>query len=221
MNDEEAESNSVNPVLKADWFNSRWGREDQRGNGNLMTGDKVLEAVKLIKTGEIVSLGMPYDAQMPIAPGPAYALRMPGGPTRGPYGDKSETIWNDEFVATEIGQIGTQMDALGHLGCMCGMRGDKTNMLFYNGNRLSEMWSPYGSRNSELKMLALLHPRRPVRRPGLEGPGPRRRRGDRARRPLGVPRTPGRRRIDDRAGRRGFRAHRPWIAPVYGNQHLL
>jgi len=36
------------------------------------------------------------------------------------------------------------MDALGHLGCMCGMRGDKTNMLFYNGNRLSEMWSPYG-----------------------------------------------------------------------------
>jgi hypothetical protein len=30
------------------------------------------------------------------------------------------------------------MDALGHLGCMCGMRGDKTNMLFYNGNRLSE-----------------------------------------------------------------------------------
>jgi hypothetical protein len=70
MNDEEAESNSVNPVLKADWFNSRWGREDQRGNGNLMTGDKVLEAVKLIKTGEIVSLGMPYDAQMPIAPGP-------------------------------------------------------------------------------------------------------------------------------------------------------
>ena len=69
---------------------------------------------------------------------------MPGGPTGGPYGDKSKTIWNDEFIATEIGQIGTQMDALGHLGCMCGMGGDKTNMLFYNGNRLSEMWSPYG-----------------------------------------------------------------------------
>ena len=144
MSDEEAESNSVSPVLKADWFNSRWGREDQRGNGNLMTREKVLEATQLIKTGEIVSLGMPYDARMPIAPGRAYALRMPGGPTGGPYGDKSKTIWNDEFIATEIGQIGTQMDALGHLGCMCGMRGDKTKMLFYNGNRLSEMWSPYG-----------------------------------------------------------------------------
>src|SRR5262249_40001471 len=39
---------------------------------------------------------------------------------------------------------GTQMDALGHLGCMCGFRGDKTRMLFYNGNRLADMWSPYG-----------------------------------------------------------------------------
>jgi kynurenine formamidase len=87
---------------------------------------------------------MPYDARMPLAPGRAYALRMPGGPTGGPYGGKSKTIWNDEFIATEIGQIGTQMDALGHLGCMCGMRGDKTKMLFYNGNRLSDMWSPYG-----------------------------------------------------------------------------
>jgi hypothetical protein len=49
-----------------------------------MTRDTVLEAVKLIKTGEIVSLGMPYDARMPTAAGRAYALRMPGGPTGGP-----------------------------------------------------------------------------------------------------------------------------------------
>ena len=78
------ESNSVSPVLKADWFNSRWGKEDQRGNGNLMTREKVLEAVKLIRTGEVVSLGMPYDTRMPIAPGRAYALRMPGGRRAGP-----------------------------------------------------------------------------------------------------------------------------------------
>ena len=100
--------------------------------------------MKLVRSGEVVSLGMPYDTKMPIAPGRAYALRMPGGPTGGPYGEKSRTIWNDEFIATEIGQIGTQMDALGHLGAMCGFRGDKTKMLFYNGNKLSDMWSPYG-----------------------------------------------------------------------------
>ena len=135
---------TASPVLSADWFKSRWGEDDQRGNGNLMTPMKVLEATQLIRTGEIVSLGMPYDTKMPIAPGRAYALRMPGGPTGGPHGGKSKTIWNDEFIATEIGQIGTQMDALGHLGCMCGVKGDKTHMLFYNGNKLSEMWSPYG-----------------------------------------------------------------------------
>jgi hypothetical protein len=63
------------PALSPEWFKSRWGPEDQRGNGNLMTSAKVLEAVKLIRTGEIISLGMPYDSRMPLAPSRAYALR--------------------------------------------------------------------------------------------------------------------------------------------------
>jgi kynurenine formamidase len=138
------ENAAASPALSPEWFKSRWGPDDQKGNGNLMTPAKTLQAIKLVKSGEVISLGMPYDTRMPIAPGRAYALRMPGGPTGGPYGEKSRTIWNDEFIATEIGQIGTQMDALGHLGSMCGFRGDKTRMLFYNGNRLSDMWSPYG-----------------------------------------------------------------------------
>jgi hypothetical protein len=54
-------SNSVSPILKADWFDSRWGQGDQRGNGNLMTREKVLEAVKPIRTGEVVSLGVRPD----------------------------------------------------------------------------------------------------------------------------------------------------------------
>jgi len=81
---------------------------------------------------------------MPLAPGRGFALRMPGGPTGGPHGEVSRTIWNDEYLSTEIGQIGTHMDALGHLGCQCGVMGDQSQMLFYNGNRLSDMWSPYG-----------------------------------------------------------------------------
>ena len=62
--------------------------DDQRGDGNLMSPAKVLEASRLIKTGEIVSLGHPYEATMPLAPGRAFALRMPGGPTGGPYGER-------------------------------------------------------------------------------------------------------------------------------------
>lgn len=68
MTDNATEPESIGPALALDWFNSRWGREDQRGNGNLMTAQKVLEAVRLIRTGEIVNLGMPYDARMPLAP---------------------------------------------------------------------------------------------------------------------------------------------------------
>jgi kynurenine formamidase len=132
------------PALGLNWQASRWGPDDQRGAGNLMSPAKALAASRLIKTGEIVSLGRPYEAKMPLAPGRAFALRMPGGPTGGPYGGRSRTIWNDEFISTEIGQIGTHMDALGHLGCQCGANGDRTHMLFYNGNRLSDMWSPYG-----------------------------------------------------------------------------
>jgi len=56
-----------NPALGLNWQVSRWGREDQRGNGNLMNATKVLEASRLIKTGEIVSLGRPYEAGMPLA----------------------------------------------------------------------------------------------------------------------------------------------------------
>jgi len=132
------------PTRGLDWGPSPWGPDDQRGAGNLMRPAKVLEATRLIKTGEIVSLGHPYEATMPLAPGRAFALRMPGGPTGGPYGEVSRTIWNDEYLSTEIGQIGTHMDALGHLGCQCGAMGDQSHMLFYNGNRLSDMWSPYG-----------------------------------------------------------------------------
>jgi kynurenine formamidase len=142
--DDEPISADEIPTLGLEWHASRWGPQDQRGNGNLMNPAKVLEASRLIRSGEIISLGRPYEANMPLAPGRAFALRMPGGPTGGPIGERSRTVWNDEFISTEIGQIGTHMDALGHLGCQCGANGDRTNMLFYNGNRLSEMWSPYG-----------------------------------------------------------------------------
>jgi hypothetical protein len=47
--------------LGADWLHSRWRPDDQRGKGNRVTPQKVVETVSLIWTGEIVSLGMPDD----------------------------------------------------------------------------------------------------------------------------------------------------------------
>lgn len=59
MTDNTSEPESISPALALDWVYSRWGREDQRGKGNLMTAQKVLEAVRLVRTREIVSLDMP------------------------------------------------------------------------------------------------------------------------------------------------------------------
>jgi kynurenine formamidase len=99
----------------------------------------VLAALKIVRAGTIVPLGFPYVSGMPLSPGRSFALRMPGGPTGGPIGEISRTVWNDDFLATEIGQIGTHMDALGHAGCACGR-----SALFYNGKSIEEIWSPYG-----------------------------------------------------------------------------
>lgn len=135
-----APGKTPNSALGDNWFPSIWGARDEIGAGNLLGPEKTLAAVRLIKTGQIVKLGFPYSKDMPLSPGRSFALRMPGGPTGGPEGAKSQTVWNDDFIATEIGQIGTHMDALGHAGCACGLG----NALFYNGRSLKDCWSSYG-----------------------------------------------------------------------------
>jgi len=48
------------PVLGRDWFPSLYGADDELGAGNLLGPRKTLEAVRLIRSGEIVRLGFPY-----------------------------------------------------------------------------------------------------------------------------------------------------------------
>ncbi|OED00894.1 hypothetical protein A9Z06_13175 [Rhizobium sp. YK2] len=133
-----------NPALGDNWFPSRWGADDELGAGNLLGPHKVLEASRLIKTGEMISLGFPYRSGMPLSPGRTFALKMPGGPTGGPEGRISRTVYNDDFIAAEIGQVGTHMDALGHLGGEISYPCGHCEALVYNGNKLSDIWTPYG-----------------------------------------------------------------------------
>lgn len=133
-----------NPALGAQWFPSRWGAEDEIGAGNLLGPHKVRDAARLIVTGEVVSMGFPYRVGMPLSPGRTFGIKMPGGPTGGPEGRISRTVWNDDFIATELGQIGTHMDALGHLGHQITYPCGHFETLVYNGNKLSDIWSPYG-----------------------------------------------------------------------------
>jgi kynurenine formamidase len=104
------------------WFPSRWGAADQRGAANRITPAKVLEAKSMITAGNLYQLGRPYENGMPMVGVRHFSLRIPQA--IGPLGS-NKTIYHDDLVSGELGQIGTQFDALGHLGI-----GD----LFYNGN---------------------------------------------------------------------------------------
>ena len=109
------------------WWPSKWGPQDEAGASNLITPAKVLEAAKLIKTGKIYELGRMYESAMPLFGSRVFALRIPGTPTGGPFG-KNKLVFHDEFVSTEIGQVGTQFDGLGHIGCITGKDGDMTEI---------------------------------------------------------------------------------------------
>lgn len=127
----------------APWWPSRWGAGDEAGASNWITPEKVLEAVKWIREGKIYRIGRIYEAGMPLFGARSFALRIPGGPTGGPFGE-NKLVYNDEFLATEIGQVGTQFDGLGHIGIALGKDGDKSEMRFYNGFTSAEINTAYG-----------------------------------------------------------------------------
>jgi kynurenine formamidase len=114
------------------WYPSRWGTDDQRGAANRITPAKVVEAAGLIRKGTVYQLGRVYEAGMPLLATRQYSLRIPD--VFGPNG-KNQMTYHDEVVTTQIGQVGTQFDGLGHVGI-----GD----LFYNGNRRGDFARPEG-----------------------------------------------------------------------------
>jgi kynurenine formamidase len=127
------------------WPHPKWGKDDQAGASNWITPAKVLDAAKLIKDGKIYRIGRVYESGMPKFGERAFTLRIPGGPTGGPFG-ANKLIYNDEFLATEIGQTGTQFDGLAHIGIQMGKDGDKNEMRYYNGVTEQELGGAYGMR---------------------------------------------------------------------------
>jgi kynurenine formamidase len=125
------------------WWPSRWGADDEAGASNWITPEKVLAATRLIRTGRIYEMGRVAEQHMPVFGERGFLLRMVGSPTGGPFGD-NKIVWNDEFLATEIGQVGSCLDGLGHIGCQTGSDGDAAAMRFYNGFTLKDMAAPYG-----------------------------------------------------------------------------
>jgi len=125
------------------WWPSKWGADDEAGASNHMTPEKTLDAARLIRDGKVYKIGRVYEAGMPLFGVRAFSLRIPGGPTGGPFG-ANKLVYNDEFLSAEIGQTGTQFDGLGHIGIQLGKDGDKSEMRFYNGFTSAEINDAYG-----------------------------------------------------------------------------
>jgi kynurenine formamidase len=123
------------------WPHPKWGKDDQAGASNWITPAKVLDAVKLIKDGKIYKVGRVYQAGMPLFGQRTFNVRIT--PVAASFG-ANKLVGHDEFVATEIGQTGTQFDGLGHIGLQMGNDGDLKEVRFYNGITEFEMIDTYG-----------------------------------------------------------------------------
>jgi kynurenine formamidase len=120
------------------WWPSEWGPADQRGAANRLGPTQVKAAAGLIREGTIYSLGRVYEHGMPLPGKRHFSLTIPGSPTGGPSG-KNQGVYHDDLFSGEIGQIGTQLDGLGHVGVRVG-----DDDYFYNGFRRSQFGTAYG-----------------------------------------------------------------------------
>jgi kynurenine formamidase len=90
---------------------SKWGAGDERGAANHMKPQTVLNAAKLIKTGEVIEIGHVLSGNIPFSGTRRFDVHVkrtfmnPQSNSRGS---------NEEMVLSEIGQVGTQFDAFPH-----------------------------------------------------------------------------------------------------------
>ena len=125
------------------WPNAEWGAMDQAGASNRITPQKIVAALTLVKTGRTYEIGQVYERGMPMGGTRDFALRLV--PAIEPTGS-NRVLYNDEFVAAEIGQIGTQFDGLGHVGGEVRYADGSLHRVFYNGFTTEEMNAGTGLR---------------------------------------------------------------------------
>ncbi|MGY1706250.1 cyclase family protein [Geodermatophilus sp. SYSU D00697] len=105
----------------------RWGPDDQRGTLNHIGPQEVLAARECIRTGEVVSMTLPYDSAgpqiggigrnnpqlFPLATGTDY-LAGRQDPLPGSWGPARGMGYADDYLVTPT-QVGTQWDSLAHV----------------------------------------------------------------------------------------------------------
>jgi hypothetical protein len=111
-------------VMRTDgWFPSRFGPDDQAGALNEITPAKVLEAMSLVRTGQVHDLAHVLHADIPAFPGRTYRSylttnyhhinrRGAGAGSMGLGG--GDVNWVVEQISATQ-QMGTHVDGLNHL----------------------------------------------------------------------------------------------------------
>jgi kynurenine formamidase len=90
---------------------SKWGAGDERGAVNHQKPAAVLNAVKLIKTGEVIELGHVLSPTMPF-----FGTRRFDVHIKRTFMNQFSNMRgsNEEVIITELGQVGTQFDGFAH-----------------------------------------------------------------------------------------------------------
>ena len=98
---------------------SKWGADDEIGAANLVTPERVLEALKLVKKGETHPLGIVIDPNIPAFPPRKMMLQVVQPNQQYDRALKQDFGWpivyNDDVAQLWWG-MGPQIDGLGHLG---------------------------------------------------------------------------------------------------------
>jgi len=114
------------------WWPSKWGEGDEAGASNLVTNESVLAAAALIRRGEIFELGRVMEAEMPMRGVRVYIDRISSNSRTGATG--SGLVDRHDFITSELTQVGTQVDGLGHVSIQTSFgREAPPERRFYNG----------------------------------------------------------------------------------------
>jgi kynurenine formamidase len=90
---------------------SKWGAADERGSANHQKPAAVMNAAKLIKTGEVIELAHVLGPSMAF-----FGTRRFDVHTKRTFMNEFSNMRgsNEEIIITELGQVGTQFDGFAH-----------------------------------------------------------------------------------------------------------
>jgi kynurenine formamidase len=134
-----------------------WGKDDEVGSLNAMTGETQLAALRLVKAGKVYDLGVPYDRNSfkwpGHSPGEIMMYRSPEGVKR--QGDFKPAV-DPQLNPRRMGwhscalfindNVGTQIDGLGHVTV-----GEDNH--WYNGFKEADWGGNFGIRKCDVTTI--------------------------------------------------------------------